>query len=84
VLKWRVKYKKLKAYCGFINPGLQMHLKGDFVECLEGNSKKMSIYKWYKLFAYTGRIRKAKSPGRRQITELQVETILAAVIHSHK
>jgi hypothetical protein len=42
----------------------------------------MSIYKWYKLFDKTGRICKGKSPGRRQVTEAQVDTVRAAFVRS--
>jgi hypothetical protein len=46
---------------------------------------KMLIYKWYKLFDQTGCICKGKSPGRRPVTEAQVDTVCMAFVHSpHK
>jgi hypothetical protein len=40
LLKWCLKYKRLNAYCGFMSLGLQLHCKGDFVWCLEGNHQQ--------------------------------------------
>jgi hypothetical protein len=40
----------------------------------------MSICMWHKLFDQTGCICKEKSPGRRPVTEAQVDTVRAAFV----
>jgi hypothetical protein len=40
----------------------------------------MLINKWYKLFDQCGCICKGKSPGRRPVTEAQVDTVRAAFV----
>jgi hypothetical protein len=43
---------------------------------------KMSIYKWYRLFDQTGLTCEGRSPGRRLVTEAQVDTVRVAFVRS--
>jgi hypothetical protein len=73
------------ACCGFMSQGLRLQRKGDFVWCLEGKHQKKSRFTISRPISCLIRLAvfvKGKSPGRRPVTEAQMDEFLAAFVRS--